>query len=325
MKNLSKITGLLLTMLVLAIGIFSGVATVLPADAMAMAPMFDSVGFMVQQPELYFSMTMLVGLPKGIGVHRQGGPAGLKDTAHVFRKRDLASPPVRDGNGVLIEQDLVFNPGTFMVDFYGTQSLIEVKEMTEGNADQEGSKPSVVLVHPGSYLEVQEWYKANMHEDMCVIVERCNGEMELYGDCCNGLRIQREKTLNGTESSNKFTFAAPLAGDVAAIYRGALVKEGFKATAAADAVSISVALGSGRYRTGVNTVATTLTGITGSVHGKTYTLVGNTGAHPTEVEASSTFIMKDGQDFTLSDGAQITFRAFKNAASDFVFIEQSRH
>lgn len=314
MKNLSKITGWLLTMLVLAIGIFSGVATVLPADAMVMAPMFDSVGFMVQQPELYFSMTMLVGLPKGVGHLRKGGPAGIKDTAWAFRKRDVLFMPPRDANGVLIAGSVVMKPGTFMGEFYGTQSLIEIKEMTEGNADQEGSKPSVVLVHPGSYLEVQEWYKANMHEDMYLIIERCSGEMELYGDCCNGLRIQREKTLNGTESSNKFTFTAPLAGDVAAIYRGTITKEGFAATLPANNDSPVLNITGGRilapaHNTGLQLI-NDIDGLN-DIDGAVFTLVGGAGAgepYMVSFEDKPQWITKSFSGYQLTPGVEVTFK-----------------
>lgn len=324
MKNFSKFATKIMTLMVIALALFTGVSAAMPVDVIAASHVVDATGFILQQPELYFGMTMLVSLPKGTGAHRQGGPAGIKDIAYVIRKRDILTMPERDSNGVLIENDIIMNPGTFMGDLYGTRDKIEVKEMTEGDPDQEGSKPSIVLVHPGSYLEVQEWYKANMHEEFLVIIDRCNGEMELYGECCNGLRLKREKTMNGTTTTNQFTFEAPIPGDVAAIYRGAITKESFKATAAADATTIDVAAGAGRYRTGVNTEATALTDLLNPVHGKLYTLVGNTGSHPTSIAASSTFILKDGTAFSLTDGAQISLRAFKSGASSYVFVEQSR-
>jgi len=322
MKSFFKLSNILATLLVVILSSLAidGIGFPLP-DLTAVV---EHITLSVNNPGVQLGMGMMVSLPKGIGALRQGGPAGIKDVAHVFRWSDVLVKPVRDENGVLVEADIIMKPGTFMAELYGTQSTIELKETTEGNADQEADKTSLMLVHPGSYLEVQEWYKANRHENLGLIIERCSGENELLGDCCNGLRIKREKTMNGTETSNKFTFEAPVAGDVAAIYRGAITKEGFVATASADATTISVAAGTGRYRTGVNTVATALTGLTGAAHGKTYSLVGNSGAHPTSIAASATIILKDGTSFSLIDGAQITFRAFKSGESSFVFIEQSR-
>ena len=324
MKNFSKFASILMAALVIAFAVVAGEATIIPVDVTSVAPVLDATGYFLQQPGLYMGMTMMVSLPKGVGSLRQGGPAGIKDVAYVFRKSDVVTMPQRDANGVLIEGDIILKPGAYMAELYGTQSKIEVKEMTEGDADQEGDKPSVTLVHPGSYLEVQEWFKANRHEDLFIVIDRCSGEPELYGECCNGLRLKREKTLNGTETSNKFTFEAPVAGDVAAIYRGAITKEGYVATADADATTIDVAAGEGMYRTGVNTEATALTDLENAVHGKKYTLVGNSGAFPTSITASTTFILKDGTAMSLIAGSQITFRAFKSGASDIVFFEQSR-
>lgn len=297
-----------------------GVAIPLP-DYSALV---EYIGLSSNTTGLQLAIGMMVSLPKGAGLLRQGGPAGIKDVARVFRWADVLSKPERDENGVLISADIIMKPGTYMAELYGTQNTIEVKETTEGEADQEGDKHSVTLVHPGSYLEVQEWFKANRHESLGLIIERCSGENELLGDCCNGLRLKREKTMNGTETSNKFTLETPVAGDVAAIYRGAITKEGYVATAAPDAVTIDVAAGAGRYRTGVNTEATALTGLSNPADGKLYTLVGNSGDYPTSIAASSTFILKEGTAFSLISGAQISLRAFKTGVSTFVFIEQSR-
>lgn len=323
--------------LVAVVGMLSGMAAVIPADVMAAAPVLDALGYSIQQPELYLGMSMMVSLPKGVGALRAGGPSDIKDVAFAFRKSDVLFMPPRNANGVLITGSVVMKPGTFMAKLYGTQSLIEVKEMTEGNADQEGSKQSVTLVHPGSYLEVQEWYQANKHEDLYIIIQRCKGEMELYGDCCNGLRVKREKTINGTETSNKFTFEAPIAGDVAAIYRGSITEEGFAGVLTANQSTQSIVNGSGKWRADVfNTTANRpITSFPNLKHGDVVTFVGAAaivGAFPFVIghENDQSIITKDNLAFVLMPGAEITFEVFdmlddEGSLFKRILIERSRY
>lgn len=335
MKNFSKIAGILVFCLVAIVGMLSGMAAVIPADVMAAAPVLDALGYSIQQPELYLGMSMMVSLPKGVGALRAGGPSDIKDVAFAFRKSDVLFMPPRNANGVLITGSVVMKPGTFMAKLYGTQSLIEVKEMTEGNADQEGSKQSVTLVHPGSYLEVQEWYQANKHEDLYIIIQRCKGEMELYGDCCNGLRVKREKTINGTETSNKFTFEAPIAGDVAAIYRGNITEEGFAGTLVANQNNQNISGGyAGKFLAPKsNTSSTPITQLLypGIKHGDIITIVGGAGSGTSfyvGTEVGAQMITKDFAEMEITPGSEITFQVFgQNDGGDttWYYIELSRY
>lgn len=321
--------------LVAVVGLLSGMAAVIPADVLAAAPVLDAIGFGIQQPGLYLGVGMMVSLPKGTGALRAGGPSDLKDIAYVFRKSDVLFMPPRNANGVLIAGSVVMKPGTFMAKLYGTQSTIEVKEMTEGNADQEGSKPSVTLVHPGSYLEVQEWYNANKHEDLYIIIDRCKGEMELYGDCCNGLRVKREKTINGTETSNKFTFEAPIAGDVAAIYRGNITEEGFAGQLVANQQNQNISNGyPGRFLApasnsgpiGLNRIL-----YPGIKKGDIITIVGGSGSgtpFAVGTETGQHFITKNFSESIIEPGTEITFQVFEQVDGNditYFYIELSRY
>lgn len=337
MKNFSKIAGILIFCLVAVVGLLSGMAAVIPADVIAPS-VIDILAYQVQHPDLYLGVGMMVSLPKGQGLQRKGGPSDIKDVARVFRKSDVLYMPPRNQNGVLINGSVVMKPGTFMAALYGTQSTIEVKEMTEGNADQEGSKNTVSLVHPGSYLEVSEWYKANMHEDLYMIIVRCNGEMELYGDCANALRVKREKTINGTETSNKFTLESPIAGDVAAIYRGDITEDGFVATLPSVAISTTpvINVSGGRILApAINIGGGVLQGIAGTLdtHGNIFTLVGGPGAGtPFSVgheESGGTFITREFGAFELTEGREITFQVFHSESGGAIdsrhYIELSRY
>lgn len=345
MKNFSKITGILIFCLVAVVGLLSGMAAVIPADVMAAAPVLDAIGFGVQQPGLYLGVGMMVSLPKGMGAHRKGGPSDIKDVARVFRKRDVLYMPPRNQNGVLINGSVVMKPGTFMAALYGTQSTIEVKEMTEGNADQEGSKNTVSLVHPGSYLEVSEWYKANMHEDLYMIIVRCNGEMELYGDCANALRVKREKTINGTETSNKFTLESPIAGDVAAIYRGNITEDGFTATIATALPTTgsypahaSVPVPNGRFLLPKEFPSNNslLMGLICNgeplPHGSIFTLVGGPGAgtsaYNSNEEGDNKWIQPEFGEFRFEPGVEATYQVYHVMEGTFpivYYIQLSRY
>lgn len=266
---------------------------------------------------------VLVGLPRRT-TGNIGGPLKPKDLVLIALKRDIQTFPDRDEKGVLILADIIFKTGKSFHEVYGTQNTIKINSVTEGETDQEGERNKVMFNHPGTYLEVLELRQLLMHEDVIIIVQRCGEDMIVYGDYCNPMRMGIDANGDNAQNSTAFTFTNLYPGMVPGIYRGAVTLADFTGLITADAVSVSVGNGPGRYKTGINTQATAINAITSPVHGGTYTFVGNTGSFPSSIAAGGIFLLKDGTSFSLVDGAQITFKAFKDGASTYKFVEQSR-
>ncbi|NQY31160.1 MAG: hypothetical protein HRT69_17050, partial [Flavobacteriaceae bacterium] len=96
-------------------------------------------------------------------------------------------------------------------------------------------------------------------------------------------------------------------------------------TIAADATAVDVVNGSGEYQLTDNALATALTDITNASHGGVYTLIGSGGTNPATIAASAAvFNLKDGVDWQGLAGSRITFKAYKNGASSYIFNELSR-
>lgn len=310
MKNFLKNPFLLVAMLFIAIGAF------------AVAEQMSLVEIGIAGSVILANGGVLVGLPRRADI--SSGALRPKDIILIALKRDIASYPDRDDKGVLILADIIFKPGKSFQEFYGTQSTIKINSVTEGETDQEGERNKVMFEHPGTYLEVLEFRQLVMHEDLVIIVQRCNEDMIVYGDCCNPMRIAVDANGDNAKNSTAFTFTNVVPGHVPAVYRGAVTLPDFAGLVAANATSVSIANGNGRYKTGINTQATQITTITGAAHGMVVSLVGNTGGFPSTVQSGGIFLLKDGTTFTLTDGAQITFKVFKDGGSSFKFIEQSR-
>jgi hypothetical protein len=266
----------------------------------------------------------LVGVPKPDELSDRGGPLNAKDTLLVARWRDIAYMPSRNARGVLISEDIVFKAGKSFVELYATRDKIKIDSTGEGDLDQEGAKKVVEGMHPGLYQEVLEFAEDNKHEDLVILVRRCDGDTILLGDCGNPMRMKHNHNSDNTKKDNTFTFTSVSASKTLAIYTGAITLPDYAGLVSANATTFSVGNGEGIYRTGVNTGATTLTGITNPNHGNIYTIQGNSGSFPTNIAASSVFILKDGTTMVLTENAYITFRAFKSGESSYVFVEQSR-
>ncbi len=310
MKKVLKNPYLLVAMLFAFIGLF------------AIAEQLSLVELGIAGSMILANGGVLVGLPRRNDI--SSGALRPKDKILIALKEDIAFFPDRDDKGVLILGDILFKPGKSFDEFYGTQNTIKINSVTEGETDQEGERNKVMFEHPGTYLEVLEFRQLVMRQPLVVIVQRCNEDMIIYGDCCNPMRMAVDANGDNAKNSTAFTFTNVVPGHVPGIYRGAVTLPDFAGLVAANATSVSIANGNGRYKTGINTQATQITTITGSAHGMVISLVGNTGGFPSTVQSGGIFILKDGATFTLTDGAQITFKVFKDGANTFKFIEQSR-
>lgn len=96
------------------------------------------------------------------------------------------------------------------------------------------------------------------------------------------------------------------------------------ATVSADAVTIALTSNPQYQLTTGGSAAANITGFTGTADsdvGRTVTLLGSGGAHPSTIDTGDSFIVEST--WTASVGAQITFKIYKDT-STYKFVEQSR-
>lgn len=65
-------------------------------------------------------------------------------------------------------------------------------------------------------------------------------------------------------------------------------------------------------------------GVTDADVGRTVTILGSGGTYPSTIESSTSFILVDGETWTATEGAQITFQIYKSLAAGYTFIEVAK-
>jgi hypothetical protein len=264
-----------------------------------------------------------------VSIARPGGNAGAggdkRDYLALFRWEDVQTLPARDANGVVIPGTIVMKPGKYMVKIYTTPTSISATNTTEGDADAKSFMHAVVANHPGSRKEILEFVQNITNENVGIIVFKCSENAQyLYGTPCAPLQLNNTGTDDNEQNIQEMNFEATVRSKfVPAIYEGTLTLESPLATIAADVTDPSVALGSGQYQLTNNTTATVITTLEDAVDGGVYTLLGSGGSNPSEITGGD-FLLKNGTSWDAFAGSQITFRAFKDGASSFKFIELSR-
>jgi len=265
-----------------------------------------------------------------VSVAKPGKNAGTggdkKDKIVIFDWADVPNPPARDSKGVVISDNIVFSPGAFMITLYAIQHTIEASHKEEGDPDKQGYTQTVKFEHPGDSVEIAEFDTNWQSRNIGIIIQSCStNRKKLYGSPCAPLQKVSEAVSNKDSKATTFTFTSSQKGPIEAEYTGTMSFDTVKGTAAAGAVTVDVAAGEGQYQltTGV-AAAAALTGLTNPVEGNTYTLLGSGGAYPSTIAAAGNWLLKSGTAWTALAGASITFKAFKDGAATYKFLEVSR-
>lgn len=265
-----------------------------------------------------------------VDVDKPGKNAGTggnkKDKITIFDMDDVLIWPARDEKGVVITDNIVFKEGAYSIQIYATLNTIKAGHKEEGDPDKEGYIQNVEFEHPGDSKEIME-FDTNWQSRNCgIIIEKCStGVKKLYGTPCAPMHKMAEATDDKDSNHTKFVFNSTQKGPIEAIYEGTVTLDTVKGTAAAGATTVDVSEGEGEYQltTGTSSAAA-LTGLTNAADGKVYTLLGSGGANPSTIAASGNWLMKSGTSWTALAGSRITFKAFKDSASTFKFLEISR-
>jgi hypothetical protein len=265
-----------------------------------------------------------------VNVKKPGPRDGVGNDTHdkitIFKWDDVLVPPKRDDKGVVITNSIVMKPGAYMIYIYATRNTIVSNTATEGDADSMALKHSVAFTHPGTNKAVRELLAAWTNENLGVITKKCtSAQKNLYGDPCHPLQMKGDLTDDASKAGYQITLeGVGTTSIVPGIYEGIETYPEPLAVIGQDDDSPSVEQGEGQYQLSENTVATQLLTLDNAQHGMSYTLVGAVGANPSFILEGSDFLLKDGASWFAAAESQITFRAFKDGAASYKFIEMSR-
>jgi hypothetical protein len=248
-----------------------------------------------------------------------------KDKIIVFDWDDVLTNPARDSKGIVITGNLAFNPGAYMSKIYATQNTIKAGADSTGDPDAKGIEQSVDFSHPGDSVEIREFRANWMNKNIGIIIEKCGTEKKnLYGTPCAPLQMVFKAEDDKDKNNVTFTFKSTQKGPDVADYQGTTTFDTVNATVAADATSINLTTGEGRYQLTVGSAAIVdITTCTNAVAGMKFTLIGSGGTYPPAITGDD-FVLVSGTAWSGIASAEITFEAFKDGASTWKFFERSR-
>lgn len=256
------------------------------------------------------------------------GVGGDKKSMITFMDLDdILTFPSRDAAGVVITDNIVMNESAYAIKVYATTTSIKITHETEGDEDARGVMQTLEFSHPGDEDEIEEFITNWMNRDIIAVVENCStGKKKLLGTQCAPLQfsVSSEDSKDMNKSTLTLTSKQKSAYR-AANYQGTITYATVTGTEDADATTVDVAAGEGRYQlTDGSAAAATITSLDNAEDGKVYTLLGSGGDNPSVIEDGEDFLLASGTAWTALAGAEITFKAFKDGAASFKFYELSR-
>lgn len=270
-----------------------------------------------------------VNIPK-TNIAGAGAPQGKDPNILIWDWADVQASPTRDSKGIKGEGSFVFKDGKYAIKVYATSSTISLPRTSEGEEDAVSFQSLPEFSHPGSPLEIEEFF-ANMTNraiGLAVRVGDCDSNEDpyykVYGTKCNPLSLMVEGTDNNEGVKDLVKFQQfRRSQNLPMRYYGNFTFDEANLVPV-DAAEVDVASGSGEYQLQDNTIATAVTDLTNAVHGGTYTLIGSGGANPATIASGGNFILAGATDWSGLAGARITLKAYEQAGGAFVFFEHSR-
>lgn len=265
-----------------------------------------------------------------VNVAKPGANKGLggnkKYNITFFDFDDVATFPDRDASGIVITGNIVMNANAYMITVYGTVDTIKNNSESSGDLDAEGIMQSVIFNHPGNEVEIREFRANWLSRNIGILVEHCSdSKVDLYGSPCAPLRLAFKHDEDKDKNVTEFTLKSSNKGPDVADYQGTITYATVTGTVSANATSIDLTNGSGRYQlTDGTSSAKTVTTCTNCTAGMKFTLIGSGGSYPCLITKANDFILVDGTTWTALANAEITFQVFKSDSAAYKFIELSR-
>lgn len=265
-----------------------------------------------------------------VSVPKPGTNAGVggdkKSLITFFDFDDVQIFPPRSYRDVIINSNIVFKEGAYMIQIYASTNSIKITQETEGDVDARGVLQYLEFSHPGSSNNIEEFLTYWVSRDIGCIVENCStGKKRQLGTPCAPLmlEISSEDSIDVNKSTLKLKSKNKSQYRIAD-YQGILTFEEATDTITPDTISIDLSSGEGRYQLTDNTHPTVITTCSNAVDGMVFTLLGSGGDEPATITKANDFILASGTTWTGIAGATITFKAFKSDSAAFSFIEISR-
>ena len=287
--------------------IVAGLATQTPIGALAMA---------------YVPISVLMATVS----NTQGG--NKKDRLVIIDANDIATWPTRSNTYAEFTGNFVLAAGKYMVELYVSASTVKVGCDADGEADKKGFIHSLEAEHPGDSKEIRTFLENWVNKNIIIIYENCvTGELRVLGTRCAPLQLAPKSESDKDKTTNVLVFKSVVKAPVVpGTYAGTTTLPSVMGTPAAGATTVDVTAGQGEYQltTGSGSAAA-LTGLTGTIiDGGYYTLLGSGGTYPSTIAASGNWILSNGTAWTALAGSRITFKAYKDGASSWKFIETAR-
>jgi hypothetical protein len=250
---------------------------------------------------------------------------GIKENILLFDWDDVTGGYTRDSKGIVITGPLVFKAGRYAIKIEATQETIKASSETSGESDAEGIIQTVEFMHPGDSLAIREFSWNWLGRRAGIIIQKCSDDsMKLYGAPCAPLKLSAKEEMDKDKNTSVFTFKQAQKGPAIANYLGTVTLEAVMGTIAVDAHIIPVAAGAGEYQLSSGSIAAIeIDSVSGMNDGEIITLLGSGGLYPSTIEGTP-FMLASGAIWTGLAGASITFKAFKDSPSTFIFIELAR-
>ena len=237
---------------------------------------------------------------------------------------DVLTFPSRDEKGIVITDNVVMKPGKYMISLYVTQSTIKAGADAAGDPDAKGIEQSIEAEHPGDAVALREFRTNWQNKNMLIFIRKCgSNKTNMYGDECSPMQLVFKSEDDKDKNKTTFTFKSLQKGPDVADYQGTFTFDSVIGTIPANADTINVAAGPGRYQLTSGTAsAIDIINISNAIDGESYTFIGSGGAHP------STFIgapfLNRGGDWTAITGSEITYKAYLAGFMNMFFLEISR-
>ncbi len=259
-----------------------------------------------------------------------GAPQSKSQDIVVLDVADIATWPATNSNGVLMVGNIAMNAGKYATLIQATASSISLPITSEGDEDAVSFTSTPEFYHPGSSIEFDEFVSWATNKNLIIgfRIGACDGEVpyyKFYGTPCTPLSLLVEGENNNEATRNMVRFQQfQRSRSLPQRYTGTVTFATVN-TVAADATTVDVANGTGRYQLTDNTVATIITDLTNATAGVAYTLVGSGGANPATVESSNAnFVLAGAVDWQGLAGTTLTVRGYAQDGVNIIFIEESR-
>jgi hypothetical protein len=153
-----------------------------------------------------------VSVPKKTS--NSGRPSGKKSYVIIFRWDDVAKYKRDEKQVKVVEFEL--KAGKKPVGVYATASTVNPYHTSEGDADAKGFIHHLDFEHPGTELEVEEFFENNLNENLGAIVVDCAAQSnvlcKIAGTPCQPLQFTVNSQDNNEANKNTVQMASILRG-----------------------------------------------------------------------------------------------------------------